>query len=168
MKKILIRSLAVIAVLLALGLVALFFWLRSSVAEYDGEQRLAGLGAEVTILRDENGFAHIFTQTLDDAWAGLGFIHAQDRLWQLETMKRVTQGRLAEIIGEDGLQYDYLVHVLNLGEMARITGERMNAETRTAMASLGPRRTSSNSTRPPGSTSPTQRARSTGPASPTR
>ena len=135
LKKILIRTAVVIAGLLVVASIALFFWLRSSVSDYHGEQALPGLSADVTIMRDENGIAHIFAQTLDDAYAGLGFAHAQDRLWQLELMKRVSGGRLAEIIGEDGLEYDYLAHTLNLAEMGRITGERMNQETKAAIAS---------------------------------
>jgi penicillin amidase len=134
-KKILIRTAVVIAGLLVVVLIAAFFWLRSSVSDYHGEQPVPGLSADVTIMRDENAFVHIFAQTLNDAYAGLGFAHAQDRLWQLELMKRVSQGRLAEIIGEDGLEYDYLAHTLNLAEMGRITGERMNQETKAATAS---------------------------------
>lgn len=134
-KKILVRSSLVIVALLVLVSIATILWLRSSISDYDGEQPVPGLSADVTIMRDENAFAHIFAETLNDAYTGLGYVHAQDRLWQLELMKRVSSGRLAEIIGEDGLEYDFLAHTLNLAGMGRISGERMNQETKAATAS---------------------------------
>src|SRR5919106_5824882 len=65
---------------------------------YAGHIEAAGLKAPVEILRDKNAVPHIIAGSIEDAAFGLGYVHAQDRFWQMEMMRRLTQGRLSEIV----------------------------------------------------------------------
>ena len=99
-----------------------FIWLRSSLPETDGTIALTGLTAPVTIVRDSDGIPHIRAETAADAYFALGFVHAQDRLWQMEATRRVGQGRLAEIVGAAALASDRFARVLGYERLAREIG----------------------------------------------
>src|SRR5688500_14838477 len=75
--------LAALACLIVLLMVAGFFLLRTSLPQEAGAVRLAGLTAPVEVVRDANGVPSIFARTEDDGYFALGFVHAQDRLWQM-------------------------------------------------------------------------------------
>ena len=80
---------------LGLLLVAGFYlYLRQSLPQTKGEIRLQGLGANAEVLRDRYGIPHIFAASMEDASFALGFVHAQDRLWQMEMSRRVAAGRV--------------------------------------------------------------------------
>ncbi|KPJ91225.1 MAG: hypothetical protein AMS18_09115, partial [Gemmatimonas sp. SG8_17] len=85
---------------------------RTSLAQIQGEIRLAGLDQEVEILRDQWGVAHIYANTVEDLFFAQGFVAAQDRLWQLEIWRRVGEGRLAEIAGPQAFERDRLARLL--------------------------------------------------------
>jgi len=85
---------------------------RSSVAQLQGSIELAGLQQDVEILRDRWGIAHIYAQTEEDLFFAQGFVAAQDRLWQLETWRRVGEGRLSEIAGPIAFERDRLARLL--------------------------------------------------------
>src|SRR4051812_19733058 len=77
-----------------------FAWYRSaSQPQVNGRLTLSGLKAAVDIVRDAEGIPHIYAQSAEDGYFALGFLHAQDRLWQLEMNRRVAAGRMAEILG---------------------------------------------------------------------
>ena len=91
-----IRRLAgAVAALVAVAALGGYAYLRASLPQTTGESRVDGLSAPVEISRDRNGIPHIYARTDADAWFGLGFVHAQDRLFQMEMMRRVGQGRLS-------------------------------------------------------------------------
>jgi penicillin amidase len=75
---------------------------------------LVGLHAPVEIVRDSEAIPHVFAAAIDDLYAGLGFAHAQDRLWQMELMRRAGQGRLSEVFGERTLNADIFMRTLDL------------------------------------------------------
>jgi penicillin amidase len=79
---------------------------------YSGEERLPGLSAEVRVWRDAYGVPHIFARSMDDAARALGYIHASERMFQMEIMRRVGQGRMAEIRGADLLPVDKFIRTL--------------------------------------------------------
>src|SRR3954449_3890120 len=93
--KVLGRSVVFTLVAALVGLAGLFFLLRQSLPRTEGEIAVAGLSRPVEILRDAYGIPHIFAATLDDAHFALGYVHAQDRLWQMEMNRRVAAGRRA-------------------------------------------------------------------------
>jgi penicillin G amidase len=96
-----------------------YFWLRTSLPAQNEEVTLAGLSAPVEILRDENWVPHIYARTEEDAALALGYVHAQDRLWQMETMRRLGAGRLSEIFGPSLLATDRHIRTLGLYELAK-------------------------------------------------
>src|SRR5208283_4280052 len=87
---------------------------RTSLPAYDGTQRVAGLGAEVEIVRDAHAIPHIVAKSRTDALFALGYVEAQDRLWQMEFSRRLAQGRLAALLGKDALPADITMRTLGL------------------------------------------------------
>ena len=111
-------SLIGIVLLGGLGLGGGYLWLRGSLPQVDGEVVIPGLGAPVTIVRDRWAIPHIEASSLRDASFALGFVHAQDRLWQMEFQRRLGAGRLAEILGAGGLRSDRFMRTLGLYRLA--------------------------------------------------
>src|ERR1044072_6671704 len=72
-----------------------YYWWSRGLPQRDGEVRLKGLGADVRVVRDAHGVPHIFAADLKDAARALGYLHAQDRFFQMDITRRVTEGRLA-------------------------------------------------------------------------
>jgi penicillin amidase len=115
----------------ALALVALFAlaattpaslywrWSRAALPQVDGRLRLAGLAAPVTIRRDALGVPHIQAVSALDAVRAQGYACAQDRLWQMDLMRRRAKGELAEAFGEGALRADKEIRTLGLGAAAR-------------------------------------------------
>ena len=64
----------------------------------DGELHVSGIDGELEIARDRWGMSRVRGDSVKDVWFGLGFVHAQDRFWQMEMMRRLGQGRLSEIL----------------------------------------------------------------------
>ncbi len=86
------------ALALAVFLAGTYFHVRGALPSYSGTLELAGLKAPVEIIRDKNAVPHITAGSIEDASFALGYVHAQDRFWQMELMRRVGQGRLAELV----------------------------------------------------------------------
>lgn len=84
-----------------------------------GSLGVEGLDGEIVIRRDERGIPHVSGSSDHDVWLGLGFCHAQDRAFQLESVRRVAHGTLAEIVGPEGLPIDKLVRRLGFLRYAR-------------------------------------------------
>jgi penicillin G amidase len=106
-----------LAGLAALALVAAgiaFAMLRNTVPAPSGTLAIPGLSAPVEVVRDREGVPHIFAKTTDDLYMALGFVHAQDRLWQMELQRRTGQGRLSEIFGERTFSADVFLRTLDL------------------------------------------------------
>lgn len=102
-------------VLLALlGLAGGYILLRNTVPSPSGTMAIAGLAQPVEVVRDREGVPHIFSKTIDDLYMALGFIHAQDRLWQMELQRRTGQARLSEIFGERTFTTDVFLRTLDL------------------------------------------------------
>lgn len=91
------------------------------------------LSAPVTVTRDAYGIPTITARTLTDAAAALGYVHAQDRLWQMESMRRLGAGRMAEIIGPPGVGIDRFMRTLGLDRAAQSQWPVLDAETRAAV-----------------------------------
>jgi len=87
--------------------------------EYKGEFRELPLKTSVTVIRDKYGIPHIYAQNKHDLLFAQGFVHAQDRLWQMETIRQVVAGRLSEFAGEKRVNLDYFVRILGFPELRR-------------------------------------------------
>ena len=112
------RILLGIVLLLVLSVGGLYLYLRSSLPQVEGRITVEGIGAAISIARDADGVPLITAADDSDAAFGLGFVHAQDRLFQMETMRRYGAGRLAEIFGSQALGLDRQVRVLGLYRLA--------------------------------------------------
>lgn len=99
-----------LGLLVAAGVVSAgaYYLLRRPVPTGRGRVKLPGLEGEVEILRDRWGVPHIYASNLRDLFFAVGYAQAQDRLWQMEFNRRVSSGTLAEVLGEEGLEYDRL------------------------------------------------------------
>lgn len=123
----------VIALVLGLGSGGGYLWLRQSLAQTRGEIRVAGISGPVTIIRDQNGVAHITGTTETDAIFGLGFVHAQERLWQMEVQRRIGHARLSEILGEATLPTDKFLRTLGVARAAQRALAKLDRETITIL-----------------------------------
>ena len=108
-------------VLAAAGVAGGYLWLRGSLPEIDGERVASGLTAPVEVVRDRHGIPHVLARNEEDALFALGYVHAQDRLWQMEMNRRIGAGRLAEVLGAPALDTDRLLRMLGLHRRAKAT-----------------------------------------------
>jgi len=116
--------------LLCLAALAAYGLLRLSLPKTAGELTLAGLAAPVEVLRDRHGIPHIYAASPEDAHFALGFVHAQDRLWQMEMNRRIGSGTLAEVLGPPALETDRFMRTLDLRGVAAENLRRYDDETR--------------------------------------
>ncbi|KPV93759.1 Acyl-homoserine lactone acylase QuiP precursor [Pseudoalteromonas sp. P1-9] len=86
----------------------------SSLPTVDTEVTVAGIEDEINITRDINGVAYINAKTDSDAFFAVGFVHAQDRMWQLEIQRRISQGRLSELLGSSTVNIDLKLRTLGI------------------------------------------------------
>ncbi len=93
--------------------------------QLDGEIRLHGPQASIEILRDGSGVPHCFAQNSDDAFFALGFVHGQDRAWQMDFYRRATSGRMSEITGPKGLPTDRLMRHVGIHRAAEKAWDAM-------------------------------------------
>lgn len=88
---------------------------------YNDEIKIKNLSEEVSIYFDDIGVPHIYAKNQKDAYMALGYVHAQDRLWQMELIRRIASGRLSEIFGEKLIRTDKLFSGLGIEEASEKT-----------------------------------------------
>ena len=106
---------------------------RGAVPPHDGRATVPGLDGAVEIVRDSDGIPHVRATTEYDALAGLGYCHAQDRLWQMELIRRIIRGTLAELVGKEAIDTDRYARTLGLGAVADAEAEGLSEEDRVAV-----------------------------------
>ncbi|MCR9220717.1 MAG: penicillin acylase family protein [Alphaproteobacteria bacterium] len=121
------------ALLLLAGGGGLYLWLLQSLPQTDGERALPGLGAEVEVLRDPHGIPTIRAETMADAYRALGFLHAQERLWQMELSRRIIRGRLSEIAGAATVRMDRFMLAIDVAGVTERQYAALSPETRAAL-----------------------------------
>lgn len=119
LKVILIGTAVALCILLIFGAFALRFLITSSFPKAEGSIEVNGISANVSIERNSYGIPTIRASNDRDAYFAAGFVHAQDRLWQMELARRAGQGRLSEIFGEVTLDFDRLFRTVNIAGIAR-------------------------------------------------
>ncbi|MCM5682010.1 penicillin acylase family protein [Schlegelella sp. S2-27] len=127
------RALAALVLLAVAMVAAVWFYTRQASPQTEGRLAVQGLKAAVTITRDEHGIPTIEGESLADVMWGLGFVHAQDRLWQLEMHKRIGSGRLAEAFGSSALDTDQFLRALGVRRTAMRQWESVGGDTRTTV-----------------------------------
>lgn len=119
-----------LAAVLAFGAAAFAWVLFRSVAPLNGKETVAALSAPVEVLWDSLGIPHITALSDRDAFASLGYLHARDRLWQMETLRRAAEGRLAEVLGHAALDADRFLRTLDIPRAAEASMKMAAPETR--------------------------------------
>ena len=121
---------AVLLVLLGLGG---FVYLRASLPQVEGRVSLRGLSAPVEVVRDERGVVRVRAASLRDLFFAQGYVHAQERLWQMEFQRRVGQGRLSEVLGEATLAQDRFLRTWGFYRAAEEAYKRLYPEEKEAV-----------------------------------
>ncbi|MBT8293974.1 MAG: penicillin acylase family protein [Eudoraea sp.] len=130
MKK--IKKISLI-LLLVLGLLFLasYIFIQTLKPEYEGEKQLLNLSDSVSVYYDFYGIPHIYGQNEEDAFRALGYVHAQDRLWQMELLRRVASGGLSEIFGSKLITTDKFFLSLGIDEASEKTVEKSDRTNKT-------------------------------------
>lgn len=119
------RVAAALGLLLLVLVVAAWAYTRMALPRTTGDIRLPGLQAPISLQRDAHGIPTIVAANAHDAFFGLGLVHAQDRLWQMETHRRIGAGRLAELFGEPALEADLFLRALGVRRAAAEQWKRL-------------------------------------------
>ena len=115
----LLRLAGGLVVLIVAAILMVYYLASQSLPDYDRTVSVEGLRAPVEIVRDNANVPHVFGADDADVFYGLGYAHAQDRLWQMVTMRRVVQGRLSEVFGRRTVETDKLMRRLDLYRLAQ-------------------------------------------------
>ncbi|NVO55429.1 penicillin acylase family protein [Rhodobacteraceae bacterium B1Z28] len=126
-----IASGLILLILAAIGLV--YFLAGQSLPDYDQTLEVKGVTAPVEIVRDTANVPHILAENDPDVFFGLGYAHAQDRLWQMTMMRRTAQGRLSEVFGARTVPIDKLLRRLDLYGLAYHSVEVQDDYTKAAL-----------------------------------
>ena len=120
--------------LLLVALIAGVWWLywiaHSAVPQLDGSVSVSGISTKVRVIRDEQGVPTIEAATLEDLFFAQGYVTAQDRLWQMDMMRRAAAGELSEVIGEDTVKMDREERILGLRIAAEAAEKSISARDR--------------------------------------
>jgi penicillin amidase len=131
--RILIVLVVSLAVLLGTAAAGGWWFARRSLPGLQAEV-IAAVGAPVTVYRDAYGVPHIHAASLEDALFVQGYLHAQDRLFQMDLSRRAASGRLAEIFGADFIDADRFLRAVGMLRAARETEAGLSPEHRNALA----------------------------------
>jgi penicillin amidase len=129
----LLRLATAAVVLTVLGVGITYYLASRSLPVYDKTLSVAGATAPLEIVRDNSGVPHIMAESDADAFFGLGYAHAQDRLWQMIVLRRTAQGRLSEVFGSRTVRTDTLLRRLDLYALARESVAAQDARTQSAL-----------------------------------
>lgn len=129
----LMRAFLALSLLAILAAVLAYYLADQSLPDYTRSYSLAGPSQEIEIVRDSHAVPHILAKADADAFFGLGFVHAQDRLWQMTLLRRTAQGQLSELFGERTLGIDTLMRSLDLYGLSRQAALRQDEATKAAL-----------------------------------
>nr|WP_299339948.1 penicillin acylase family protein [Allomuricauda sp.] len=119
--KLVKKILGVIAILIVLLILGAWIFVGTLKPDYDGEKTLPGLNETVNVYFDPYGIPHIYAENETDAFRALGYVHAQDRLWQMELLRRIATGGLSEVFGADLVDTDKFFLSLGIDEHTEMT-----------------------------------------------
>ena len=127
--KIIKKSFIYLTVIVLLIFAAGWLYSKTLHPNYNGEIQIANTSEDVTIYFDEIGVPHITAKNQTDAYVALGYVHAQDRLWQMELIRRIAAGRLSEIFGAKFIKTDKLFSGLGIEEASAKTIRNLDKNT---------------------------------------
>ncbi|WP_257999224.1 penicillin acylase family protein [Fischerella thermalis] len=109
---------------------AIAYTICHSWPQESGKIILPGLQAQVEVQRDQLGIPHIYAQNTHDLFMVQGYIHAQDRFWQMDFWRHIGSGRLAEMFGQSQLNTDKFLRTLGWARVAQTEIQQMDTETK--------------------------------------
>lgn len=132
-----LRNVSGILILLVIVLVTVGLLFNSltkkSFYEESGIVKVKGISKKVNIYKSELGVSKIFADNENDMYFSLGYIHAQDRLWQMDLGRRVAEGKLSEIFGKDVLDYDILFRTIGINKIAEKQYEKLSSASKSIL-----------------------------------
>ncbi|HEX7241807.1 MAG TPA: penicillin acylase family protein, partial [Longimicrobiaceae bacterium] len=126
-------ALVALVLLLLLAVGGGLMYLRSSEPDPARGATLAGLDQEVQVWRDSLAVPHVWAKSEEDLFRAMGYVHAQDRLFQMELFRRVADGRMAEMLGPDLVDTDRFLRTLGMGRAAAANERVLDPESRALM-----------------------------------
>lgn len=124
----------VFVILPVVALAAYLFWyLNASLAQTSGRVVISGLQARTEVRRDELGVVRIHAKKDRDVYVSMGYVQAQDRMWQLEFQRRLAQGRLSEVFGKTFVERDAYVRTLGLYDASQSAWDALSPEARDSL-----------------------------------
>lgn len=119
MKKFLLVLLGLFGLVVVGGFAYLYYIKISLTPSYSGQRSLNGLSSEVEVYYTEYGVPHIYSDNAVDAYRAFGYVHAQDRLWQMDLLRHVGSGRLSELFGADLIESDRYLRTMGISSYAK-------------------------------------------------
>jgi penicillin G amidase len=129
-KKILLGILGSLIVIILFIATASYFMLKRSLPKYDGEKKVAGLNSSVEIYRNKYAVPLIKAEDDEDAAFALGYVHAQERLFQMDVARRAGEGRLSEVFGQKTLSIDQMFRTVGIYKNVKMNYEKLNPTTK--------------------------------------
>ncbi len=122
-----------LVLVLVAGLVTGVVLARRPLPQTDGELELPGLQSSVTVVRDDHGIPQLYGDSVEDLMRAQGFVHAQERFFEMDVRRHVTSGRLAELFGEDAVETDEFVRTMGWRRVAEQELALIRPDTRAAL-----------------------------------
>jgi penicillin amidase len=123
---------ALLTILICGGLFA-FILVTRSAPKTDGSEEVRGISGEVSLYRNEYGIVHVIASSDADAYFGIGYAHAQDRLWQMDFQRRIGKGQLSAVFGRTTLEQDIFLRSMRFDSLAARLYRNTAPEARTAL-----------------------------------
>ncbi len=138
MRKIIAIPIVTVLFLLIVG-TAFYFISQKIINSYNpivnGKEEISGLSDDAEIYRDSLGVPYIFADNLGDAFFTLGYVHAQERMFQMDISRRAGQGRLSEVLGEETVAFDKMFRTIGIHKFAEENYGKLSPETKLALNS---------------------------------
>ncbi|MBK7104200.1 MAG: penicillin acylase family protein [Ignavibacteriae bacterium] len=133
--KVIIGAIATIIILLIVFIVGSIYMLNKTLPEYSGKKSVQNLNNEVSIYRDNFAIPYVYAKSKNDLYFALGYLHAQERLFQMDISRRAGEGKLSEILGSEAISYDKMFRTFELAKISKLHFENFDADTKSKLIS---------------------------------
>ncbi|MFQ6173419.1 penicillin acylase family protein [Oryzobacter sp. R7] len=134
-RRVLLGLLALVVVAALVAGFVVVSAVREALPRTEGEATLPGLGGTVTVMRDQSGVPHLYGDSLTDLARAQGYVHAQERFFEMDLRRHVTAGRLAELVGAPGLDADKVIRTMGWRRVAEAELPTLDPQTRQVLQS---------------------------------